>query len=470
MIHAHVLVALLALLLGGLPAAAPLVHALPSPQPQPVVQPPNPLTPEIRSEVVDTIAAQLARYYAVADTGQLIADHLRRRLKSGAYDRITNPQLFAEALSTDMKAVNGDRHLSVGIQQPGMPMMPMGVERLPPLPVAGQPPAGSPGQLATARRSNFHIGRVEVLPGNVGYIEFRGFAQMAEAEEAVVKALRLLEHTDAMIIDVRDHMGGSGNLSNFLISHFFGGDSIQVLDVEVRAANQRSPRFTRTNVPGPRRPDVPLYVLTSRGTISAGEDFAFVMKNFDRATLVGETTTGAGRNNPSFRAPHGFSASISVSRVRDPRTGAEWEGTGVVPHIAVPPRTALTVAHAQALAQLAERTENAALRRQYEWTREWVEAEARKRPPVAALQKYAGVYGGERTVSIENGKLVYRRMPERLGIELIQISDSVFSAGPMGRLAFDRVGNGYRMRVIPPAGEPLVIPRTGNVPAIPSEY
>jgi hypothetical protein len=406
---------------------------------------------------VDTIAAEIARFYAVADTGRLIAAHLRRRLASGAYDRITAPQLFAEAVGTDMRAINGDRHLSMSLRGPG-PVFPMGVPTLPPLGAGPSPDPASvpPEALATAQRANFNLGRVEVLPGNVGYFEIRGFDQLPQAGDAVANALRVLQFTDALIIDVRNHTGGSATLSNLLISHFTGPDTIPVLTVAVRAAGQRTTRYTLPTVPGPRRPNVPLYVLTSRGTVSAGEDFAFVVKNLGRATLVGETTAGAGRNNPQFDAGHGFTASISVSRVTDPKTAAEWEGIGVVPHIAVAPRTALTVAHAHAARALAAGA-SGIRKRDSELTAEYVEAQAKPhRASAATLARYVGTYGGERTITVENGHLVYRRLPERLGQALVPLSDTLFALGPLVRLAFEPNGKHYQLRAIANVGESLV--------------
>ena len=66
-------------------------------------------------------------------------------------------------------------------------------------------------------------------------------------------------------------------------------------------------------------------MLTSGATASAGEDFTFVLKNMHRATIVGGTTAGAGHNNANLDIGEGFNASISFTRVMDPKTGAEWE-------------------------------------------------------------------------------------------------------------------------------------------------
>ena len=55
------------------------------------------------------------------------------------------------------------------------------------IPPIGPPPTG-PGADA-ARRSNYSLGRVDVLPGNVGYLDIRGFAGAAGGVGAVKAAL-----------------------------------------------------------------------------------------------------------------------------------------------------------------------------------------------------------------------------------------------------------------------------------------
>ena len=90
-------------------------------------------------------------------------------------------------------------------------------------------------------------------------------------------------------------------------------------------------------------------MLTSPRTGSASEEFASHIKNFKLGTLVGATTAGAGHRNSLFGTPEGFVVSVSVGTAIHPVTGTGWEGTGVVPDLAVPVAEALDAAHADAL-------------------------------------------------------------------------------------------------------------------------
>ena len=105
-------------------------------------------------------------------------------------------------------------------------------------------------------------------------------------------------------------------------------------------------------VPGMRRTSVPVWILTDRGTASAGADFSFVLQQLGRASVVGDRTAGAGHNNTFADLGNGFGASISITRVSDPKSGKEWEGVGVQPDIQTRPRDALSAAHAAALDSL----------------------------------------------------------------------------------------------------------------------
>lgn len=291
---------------------------------EPEPRPSGPLTDQARRAVVDSAAGLLARFYVTRDTAEMIGTRLRERARSGAYAGMDRAA-FAEALTADILAVHPDQHLRVAAGPP-----------------AQGPQRRAPHADSAAGRFRF-ITDARVLDGNVGYLKMSSFPGPREAMDEMAAALRTLERTDAMIIDVRESRGGSAQLANFLISHFTAPDvlSLAVFDP---ATGDTTLRRTLPEVAGPRRLDVPLFVLIDKGSRSAAEDVPFVLRNLGRATLVGERTAGAGRNNRFFPLGEGMSISISVTRVWDPCTGAEWERTGIEPDIAVPPADALQAA------------------------------------------------------------------------------------------------------------------------------
>ena len=93
-------------------------------------------------------------------------------------------------------------------------------------------------------------------------------------------------------------------------------------------------------------------------------------------------------------------------------------------------------------------------------TREGIDAQASPRTvPAVTLGAYAGEYETGRTLSVDNGRLMYSPRPGFLAEPLIALSDSTFAFGA-ARLSFERDAAGsVRLRVTPPEGEPLTYAR-----------
>jgi hypothetical protein len=281
----------------------------------------GPLNPELRRQVVDSLAALMERVYAVEDTGRIIARHLRARQAEGGFDAAADRPALAAALTAEMRRFTPDRHL--------------GVRSAPPAPPSGSGPGA---------HGSDPLDEPQVLEGNIGYLR-SGPVLSAEPEAAqrLGAALHALRHTAAMIVDLRGVRGGSAELANAIISHFTP-PGVPSLVISSRLSGSTRTRYTLAEVPGPRRLDVPLYVLVDSATFSAGEDVAFVLQNLGRAVIVGEQTRGAGRNNVFVPLGAGLTASISHSRVQDPATGREWEGVGIRPDVPASSADALTAA------------------------------------------------------------------------------------------------------------------------------
>ncbi|MDQ2670194.1 MAG: S41 family peptidase, partial [Gemmatimonadota bacterium] len=247
-----------------------------------------------RRAVVDSLGTLLVRVYVDADTGRMIAERLRERLRAGAYESLSDPADFALALTQDLRSVNQDGHLVVQFA-PGAPVDRLGPDTLEFAGLGG----GDDAEAVEAQARGFHygLGKLELLTGNVGYAELTGFFDGENAERMMLAALEYLKDADAIILDLRRHGGGSGDMSNWFLSHFLEGDSLLTLRIAERVNRRTVDRFTRTDVPGPRLTDAPVFILTSRATASAAEDVTFVLDNLGRAVVVGDRTAGAGHNN-----------------------------------------------------------------------------------------------------------------------------------------------------------------------------
>lgn len=87
----------------------------------------------------------------------------------------------------------------------------------------------------------------------------------------------------------------------------------------------------------------PVFVLTSRRTISAGEIAADALQAAGRAKIVGEKTPGIVLSSKLFDVPGGFHLRVPIADYYS-ITGARLEGAGVTPDIATAADEALGVA------------------------------------------------------------------------------------------------------------------------------
>jgi hypothetical protein len=127
---------------------------------------------------------------------------------------------------------------------------------------------------------------------------------------------------------------------------------------DIRGGPPQDPRSGMRSVPAPpgmaRREQVvtphpsehrlftaQVFYLTSRRTFSAAEHLAFAFKRTGRAVLIGEPTGGGNHFGAWESLGDGLAAFVPVGRTIDPVTGADWEGVGVAPDVAVPAAQAL---------------------------------------------------------------------------------------------------------------------------------
>jgi C-terminal processing protease CtpA/Prc len=127
--------------------------------------------------------------------------------------------------------------------------------------------------------------------------------------------------------------------------------------------------WTRKDVDGSRYGSTrPVYILTSRATFSAAEDFAYAMQTRKRAIIVGEVTRGGAHPTAPFRLTSHFIAVMPVAETISPITHTNWEGVGVRPDIVVPAEYARSVATTAILKkQLAVETDAARRARIQAW-------------------------------------------------------------------------------------------------------
>ncbi|MGZ3777288.1 MAG: S41 family peptidase [Mucilaginibacter sp.] len=81
---------------------------------------------------------------------------------------------------------------------------------------------------------------------------------------------------------------------------------------------------------------MPVYILTSRRTFSAAEDFLIYLNYSKNVTRIGQATGGSSGQPLVFNLPHGISARVCAKADEFP-DGTDFINIGIKPQIAVGP-------------------------------------------------------------------------------------------------------------------------------------
>jgi hypothetical protein len=309
-------------------------------------QPDMTIDAAMRAEVIDGVLKRLDAGYVFPDVAKKMSAAIRERAEKKEYDQITSAKAFAQKLTADLQDVSHDKHLRVNYSHQAIPE-PTG--RREPTPEERERFMGN------LRSMNFGFEKLERLPGNVGYLDLRGFVPADLGGETASAAMTLLSNSDALIIDLRKNGGGDPAMVALISSYLFGDETVHLNDLYWREGDQTRQWWTLPFVPGRRYgAKKQVYVLTSKRTFSAAEEFTYNLKNLKRATIVGETTGGGAHPGGGRRVNAHFGVWVPSGRAINPYSKTNWEGTGVAPDIDVPADQAFKVAHIEAMKKLLE--------------------------------------------------------------------------------------------------------------------
>jgi hypothetical protein len=394
-----------------------------------------PIDSKIQRAIIDSVGLTLNEVYVFPDVAKNMEKLLRKNIEDGKYKNITNLIEFTDQLTTDLQSVSHDKHLRVRPLPPRDPNS------------QSQPSAEEERkqQLERLHNDNFGFKKVEVLPGNIGYIDFRYFAETSfeDASATAIAAMNFLAHVDAIIFDLRQNGGGSPSMIQLISSYLFD-EPVHLNSFYIRKTDETEQFWTQGHVVGKKLLNVPVYVLTSSFTFSGAEEFTYNIKNLKRGTIIGETT-GGGAHPVQGHTFENLPVLVSVpfGRAVNPITKTNWEGTGVEPDIKTPADQALIVAQTEALKKLLGKETDEEKKKELAWGIKGLEVE---RNPVTidegTLQTYVGDYG-PRKVSLEQGILFYQREGRRK-YKLIPMGDDTFSLEGLDtfRIKFNRDSSG----------------------------
>lgn len=296
------------------------------------------------ASVVDALGETLDQYYFDRAVASEYRRASREIARSGQVDGLAGESL-AKALTESLQNVHSDAHLAV--YEPGNGIFGKEDE-------SGEPPLPD----------NAYEASGWIAPG-VAYL--RPFAFFGRPGDVRRMQTFVDEHAGAraLILDLRHHVGGEVAEIDVLAADLFdkptelalmrtrtaGWDRFEpAADTPQLFVAKRDSNYVEQihrAIPrqgGARMANIPVYVLTSKRTASAGEHLSMILKRTGRAVLIGETTYGAGNYGEEVELTGGFKLFVPYGETVDPGTGKGWEGTGVFPNVAVEAKQALNVA------------------------------------------------------------------------------------------------------------------------------
>ena len=392
--------------------------------------------------ILDSVSAVMDTMYVLPDVAAKTVAQWRKQFKKGTYRPLVDPVDFVQRLQEDADAVYRNKHFGMAVFPPFDPET-EGKREV--------DPRETERALQAMRRQNFGFRKIEILPGNTGYLRLDQFASTDQAADVAIGAMNYLSNSDAIIFDLRGNGGGDASMIRLLTSYLFK-DQQHLIDWYVRDIGETVQSWTQDYVPGRRLTEIPVYVLTSDRTASAAEEFAFDLQHLKRATVVGDTTAGAGHTvNTVFIHFDKFRVGMRVpyGNAVDPKTGKGWEGRGVIPEIAVPTENALIAAQLDAMKRLKEKSASPDDSLAIAWTSD--ELESQMHPVTMSkeeLGQYVGNYGPRR-IFVEGEVLQYQRQG-RPALPLAPIAKDLFRVGDLDyfRIRFERDPAGKVMTLV----------------------
>lgn len=180
------------------------------------------------------------------------------------------------------------------------------------------------------------------LSGKIGYIvvfAMGGFEEddvtsadhAASARKVFQEIARELQDMRGVIVDLRHNQGGFDTASLELVGLFAARPGVAF---KKRAHRAATPAYAVPLTPSsPLRLTMPVAVLISEHTVSAGETAATAFRTLSNATLIGQATQGALSDVLEKKLPNGWTFTLS-NEIFEMADGTIPEASGIAPHVA----------------------------------------------------------------------------------------------------------------------------------------
>lgn len=179
----------------------------------------------------------------------------------------------------------------------------------------------------TRKRIQVVVAKGQMLPENIGLVTIKNFDERC-AEETLAAIDSLVEQgAKALIFDVRYNPGG------------FKKELVEILDYLL----PEGPVFRSVSYTGEETVttsdaeclEIPMVVMMNSASYSAAEFFAAALREYDKAVLVGEATTGKSYFQNTYQLSDGSAVGLSVGKYCTPNGVSLAEVGGLQPDVEV---------------------------------------------------------------------------------------------------------------------------------------
>lgn len=167
----------------------------------------------------------------------------------------------------------------------------------------------------------------------VAYAKVNQFGDNTNKEwDSVTEEIKNKWHKNeikGLIIDVRDNPGGYLESAVYIASDF-----LPINSVVVKQESSNKLNYEYKVIRFPRLENIPLVVLINKGSASASEILAGALRDYKKATIVGEKSFGKGSVQEALDLKEGAGLHVTVAKWILPK--GDWiNGKGITPEVEV---------------------------------------------------------------------------------------------------------------------------------------
>ncbi len=289
------------------------------------------LTADDKLRLVESYADALNKYSPFVESNRKIKQGLRQYLQEGKYQEVSGVQQLATRISQDAIALSDDHHF-------GMQYDPDLFESLQSSEHETKVDEHYDEVVRQEELSNnFYFSKATMTDG-MYLMKMHQFSRLKYAKDFIDSLMVAAIGAKALVFDLRGNSGGADGLGSYIASYLLPENT----HLFTRVTKAQTEEIMTSVVPTTSwHKEIPVYVIIDGRSVSAAEQFAYLLQNHGRATVIGHTSFGAAHGSIDVPLQNGVVGFVPFGFEQHIKTGRDWEGGGVVPDVEIDPGDAL---------------------------------------------------------------------------------------------------------------------------------